>query len=288
MPSPNLAANVPAVESVLRTFRFKTYTDLATTRTILGEQIRLSMQHPEAYQIPIDQLCPELSSGQVPAQFVHPWNIAAALMNVCVSGLRFGGDNLAPQEDLQVYVGEWTRLQDCTFPSAVLAKHEDPKPKLPVATASEVVQSTLAGDDSSTGGEPLQPELLGADGLPNPSIHAERTGQTGRPQKSPFTKQLRERSKVGAEPFWMAHLRVSLKRIFTRSPAAAVDPSSDGVGPVQTYMALVQLLQIALADVPGHVTAAQLKHYLATIDAQVAGIQDAKAANQLRRALFSK
>lgn len=315
----HLQADTSVVNDLLSRFPFTSYNSIVQARVELAQQIRLTMQHPQTYQTPPTQHLPPAMGREATAQYVHPWNIACALMNVCVNGARFGGDNLAPQEDLQIYDGQgWRPLMGCTFPSAVVPMQEAPKPDPAPAPmpeppqANPVAQQMIAEADAEAttailpsteaqlpltgewvdGNAPVRNAVTELDGsatdLPDSNIALERTGQSGRPQKSPFEKKIEERSKVAPPPFWWAHVLVSAPKIFTSSPAGAVDDSSTGAGPVQSFMVLNALLLRALKGVAPGTTVAQLRTYLREIDEQVAKLPHGAAANQLRDALVPK
>lgn len=307
--SVQIQANVEVATDLLSRFSFSSYNSIVQARIELAQQIRLSMQFTEAYKIPLDQKLPAGQGLETTAQYVHPWNVACALMNVCMNGSRFGGENLTPQEDLQLYANEWVRLGTCWFPTATLAAAEPAAPPAPspspqppsaeaqaplpmpepdgqqaAAQAAPAATTITAAADKAAARR--QPEHEGGD-LPDSNIRLERRGsQTGRPQKSPFEKAIEERKKVAEPPFWWKHMVVSAPRLFTSSPAGALDDSSSGSGPVQSYMVLLSLVQRVLADVDAYTTVAALRNYLHEIDQQVSQLPDAKAANQLRSSLL--
>jgi hypothetical protein len=286
----HIQADTGVVNDLLSRFPFTSYNSIVQARVELAQQIRLTMQHPQTYQTPIDQKLPAELGREAAAQYVHPWNLACALLNVCVNGARFGGDNLAPQEDLQVFVGEWRPLQGCTFPSAVVPLQELPKAAMtpPPPPAADAAPSPPAANPVAQQlAQEAEAEAPDGD-LPDSSITKERSGQSGRPQKSPFEKKIEARSKIAPPPFWWTHAMVSAPLIFTRSPAGAADDSSTGAGPVQSYMVLVGLLQRALKGVDPHTTVAALRTYLREVDEQVRALETGKAANQLRDALVPK
>lgn len=300
----HLQANTEVVNNLLARFPFTSYNSIVQARVELAQQIRLTMQHPQTYNTPVEQQLPPDQPLQNTAQYVHPWNIACALMNVCLNGARFGGENLAPQEDLQVYVGEWKPLMGCTFPSAVVPLQEK-QPDAPPPMTQDMAAMGAAGAFANEQVNPVAQQLMaeaeteaaalppgtesGVFGdLPDSSITKERSGQSGRPQKSPFEKKIEARSKVAPPPFWWTHMMVSAPLVFNRSPAGAADDSSTGAGPVQSYMVLVGLLRRALAGVDPHTTVAALRSFLGDIDKQVAALETGKAANQLRDTLVPK
>lgn len=287
----HIQADTGVVNDLLARFPFTSYNSIVQARVELAQQIRLTMQHPQTYNTPIDQKLPPELGREAAAQYVHPWNLACALLNVCVNGARFGGDNLAPQEDLQVYVGEWRPLMGCTFPSAVVPLQDEK----PGQTLAEVPQPmTEAAEPPPTANPVAQQLAQEAEAespdrdLPDSSIAKERTGQSGRPQKSPFEKKIEARNKIAPPPFWWAHMMVSAPLIFTRSPAAAADDSSTGAGPVQSYMVLLGLLLRTLAGVDPRTTVAELRSFLRDVDKQVAALETSAAANQLRDSLVPK
>lgn len=325
--STHLQADTSVVNALLARFPFTSYNSIVQARVLLAQQIRLSMQYPQAYQIPIGQQLPAEQGVEATAQYVHPWNVACALLNVCLNGTRFGGENLAPQEDLMVYVGQWERLAGCTAPTAIVPLQEapitPPAPSLPpvappaqdlgtMADADDAdksvaaqlrreadaeappvlpsaqAQQTLPGVEPAAADPVVEREAaVGAD-LPDSNISLERTGQSGRPQKSPFEKKIEPRNKVAPPPFWWVSLTRSAPLIFHKSPAGALDDSSTGAGPVQSYMVLVALLRQVLAGVDPHTNVASLRTFLAEIDAQVSKLESAPAANQLRDILVPK
>lgn len=126
----------------------------------------------------------------------------------------------------------------------------------------------------------------GGSGLPNASVVVERIGAAGRPQTSPFTKEVKPRNKVADPGFWWAPLLHSAKALFTQSPAQALDPSSDGSGPVQAYAVLVALERAVLKDVPGELTVAQLRLYLDQVATDINAQPSAAAINQLVEKMF--
>lgn len=302
----HLQADTAVVNDLLARFPFTSFNSIVQARVELAQQIRLSMQYPQTYQIPLDQHLPAEQGLEAIAQYVHPWNVACALMNVCLNGTRFGGDNLAPQEDLQVYVGEWKPLMGCTFPSAIVPAQQAPitaapapAPEVAVPPVMEALGHTqppapVADTPVHTSAAPQQPQqhevVSHGDSvdLPDSDIKLERSGQTGRPQKSPFEKKIEERSKIADPPFWWKHLLISAPKIFRKSPAGALDDSSSGAGPVQSYMVLVALLRQVLDGVDPRTSVAALRTFLAEIDEQVSKLESAAAANQLRDTLVPK
>ena len=304
-----LSANAAVAEDLLRRLPFTSYSSIVQARTVLGVQLRASMAAPAPYGFSVDAPLPPDQPIEQLAAFVHPWNIAAALINVCVAGQRFGGDALAPQEDLLVYAGEWTPLGQCTCPAVnVPVQEAQPAPvqaapasqpqaqpapaaepqQAPAQAAAQPVAESAATPDPEPQPDPGAAQVGGRAPLPDPSITLERKGQSGRPQKSPFEKKIEERKKVAEPPFWWTHLRVSAPKILVKSPAAAVDDSSDGAGPVQSYMVLLALLRAALKSVPSGTTVGELRKYLADVDDQVEKSPQNEGANQLRKMLVPK
>lgn len=290
-----------AAHTLTRCFALRTYSDVVAARVQLGQQLRLSMQHPEAYSIPLNQQLPDDQPAEAVAQFVHPWNVACALVNLCLNASRFGGEDLAPQEDLQLYAAAWTPLGALSFPQCVVAMapaaapapaQAPPAAPAPLPTAgtgegaSESQQQQAESTAPDLGPEQASAEAQPSGALPDPSIAKQRTGQSGRPQKSPFEKSIETRKKVAAQPFWWDHLRVSARKLFKQSPAAALDDSSSGAGPVQAYMVLIGLTRAMLDGVDGKVTVGELRTYLARVDEQVSDLPTEDAANQLRRAFL--
>jgi hypothetical protein len=387
-----IQADTTVVNNLLSRFEFTSYASLVAARTVLAQAIRLSMQHPQCYTaIPLQQQLPAEFGVDNAAQYVHPWNIAAALMNVCVNGPRFGGEALAPQEDLQIHLDTWRFLQGNTFPTAIVPMAAPPAPEpapapapitpvpapapapAPVPAAPTPAAAAYANEETRTATSALdavaaatsappapspgpsgpmaayiaaEEAVLGvgnartiqglnpytglpatdattappvhlqqpgavieqpaarqvtgdvmprtrnetlddaAGGMPDPDIRAQRTGGTGRPQKSPFEKKVEPRSKIADAPFWWKTIVKTASKILTQSPASALDADSTGAGPVQSYMVAVALLQEALKDVPPHVTVASLRNYLREVDGQVSELEWADAANQIRKELM--
>lgn len=141
-------------------------------------------------------------------------------------------------------------------------------PALPISTAAEVVADSTSA-------------------LPNASVSVGRIGATGRPNMSPFTKEVKPRNKVSDAPFWWGHLIESAPKVFTHGPAEALDTSSDGSGPVQSYAVLVALLRRVLAGVAGEVTVAELRLYLDNVATDIDAQPSAAAINQLVIKLMS-
>jgi hypothetical protein len=135
--------------------------------------------------------------------------------------------------------------------------------------------------------ETPQPHVGAGTGLPDPSVLAERTGESGKPQKSPFERKVEPRTKVADAPFWWKSMRYSMPRILTTNPAAALDPSSTGSGPVQSYAVLLAILQDSLRGVDGEVTVAELRQWMREVDTGIAALPSASAINQLVDHLFA-
>lgn len=286
-----IQSNVPVVEQLFQRFKLVDAKDVVAARLALGAQLRESMQHPETYTIPLDQPLPPGIGIDDAAKYVHPWNVACALVNLCTNMPRFGGEPIAPQEDLQLYATQWELLGSYTFPAAVVPKAEpEPEPE-PVPTEQSGPSLSEMGITELP--KELQPPTSGGSieaadvDLPDPSITLPRSGQSGRPQKSPFEKKVELRKSVGKPPFWWLHVLVSARKIFDHSPAGALDGSSEGAGPVQSYMVLLALLQQALAPVDAKMTVGALREYLREIDEQVAALPSAEAINQLRSELIN-
>lgn len=121
----------------------------------------------------------------------------------------------------------------------------------------------------------------GTSPLPNASVSAARTGASGRPQQSPFGKDVKPRNSVAAAPFWWKPLLHSAGEIFLSSPAQALDPSSDGSGPVQAYALLAELLRTTLANVNGAITVAELRTFLDLVVTDIGAQKSAGAIYQL-------
>lgn len=129
-----------------------------------------------------------------------------------------------------------------------------------------------------------------ADGehLPDSSVLAQRTGSTGRPQKSPFEGKIAERKSVAPAPYWWEHMRYSAKHVFAVNPAQALDPSSTGAAPVQSYAILTTLLQDVLKPLDPHTTVAEMRTFLREVDTGMRGLESASAVFQLADVLFAE
>ena len=295
-----LNADTSVVSNLLARLDLRSYTDISNARTALGQQMRLSMQHPKTYTIPLDQQLPESIPLERIAQYVHPFNVAVTLINVCFSGPAFGGEVLAPQSDLQVYVGEWTLLGNCRGPAVAMPEHK-PEPE-PLPLPEPIIDSPAAVIEQAGSAETAdvvreeQPvdataELaLAADAgeydTPDPDIYAVRNNERGRAVKSPFSKTINARSKVAAAPFWWGQLAESAPNFFTATPPEAVTESSTGAGPVQSYVLLAELLLRTLRHADHRLTVAALRAYIRDVLDQVDAHTDAEAINQLRDLLF--
>ena len=99
-----IPANPNVLGALLSRFTFTDTASLQHAVDTLAASIRLSTAQTAAYaQIPTDSLLPaeaELNELQI-TQWVHPHNVAAALINVAKAG------QLAIPADLQVYVTAW-------------------------------------------------------------------------------------------------------------------------------------------------------------------------------------
>ena len=124
--------------------------------------------------------------------------------------------------------------------------------------------------------------------LPDSSVLAQRTGASGRPQKSPFEGKIAERSKVAAAPYWWDHMRYSAKHVLAVNPAQALDPSSTGAAPVQSYAMLITLLQDVFKPLDPHTTVAEIRTFLREVETGMLGLESAKAVFQLCDALFGE
>ena len=123
--------------------------------------------------------------------------------------------------------------------------------------------------------------------LPNASVAAPKTNTaSGRPKVSAFTKDVKPRSKVAEAPFWWVSMLRAAPRLFTHVPSEAIDDSSEGSAPVQSYAALLELVQTVLRDVPGDVSVAELRVWSELVKADIANQPSAAAINQIRDSLF--
>lgn len=422
-----IVPNPEVVAGLLARYTFTDYASLLPAHTELTDGVRLSMEHTAAYSIPINQLLPPEVERTAAAPYVHPLNLAAALLSVYAAGQQLGGAPLAlvPAPDLQVYNGDAWQLvvgSPCTVtplslaaaplpvpvapppppvplpptaaqadlvslvdaalgsapPSEGLTGKPAPTPRdagyaaiaapstvaatpivatPPVAAASGpvVVPRTMSGTEANAKfgnrygtdweyeaeaapetpitdmatlgvqgafanepervvasqpalaapyGQPDAPPSLPlaaqlkamegtgsapaapAKGLPDASVLAERKTAAGRPQKSPFERPVEARNKVAAAPFWWEFLRYSASKVLTESPAAALDPSSSGSGPIQSYALLIALLQDVLRGADGDLTVAELRLFLNEIETGMTSLPSGKAIYQLVDHLF--
>jgi hypothetical protein len=130
---------------------------------------------------------------------------------------------------------------------------------------------------------------VGETDLPDSSVALQRTGATGRPQASPFTKKVEPRTKVGEPPFWWGFMLHAAERILTQHPAQALDPDSQGSGPVQAYALLLHLLHDkVLAGVDGFHTVAALRTYLKEVIGNIDALPSADAINQLADSMLGE
>jgi hypothetical protein len=132
--------------------------------------------------------------------------------------------------------------------------------------------------------KPSPPKVVpqGDTELPDPSVILQRTGSSGRPQASPFTKKVEPRTKVGEPPFWWSFFLHAAERILTQHPAQALDPDSQGSGPVQAYSLLLHILHDkVLSGVDGYQTVAALRTYLKEVIANIDALPACDAINQL-------
>jgi hypothetical protein len=122
--------------------------------------------------------------------------------------------------------------------------------------------------------------------LPDPSVLAERTSASGRPQASPFSRKVEKRNKIANNPWWWSFMLHSAPKLLTDSPAQALDTSSTGAGPVQAYAALVGLAQELLRDAAGDLTVAELRTFLREVETGIEALDTSEAINQLRDHLW--
>ena len=169
-----LQANPEVVAALLARYTFATYNDLAAAQAELSAGVRLSMEHTQAYQIPMDQKLPEEVERTSAAPYVHPYNIAAALVSVCSSGAKLGGGNLPVDPTLQVYntaSGAWQPVAGSQVPTVELTIAAPPQaipaaPPPPPAPAPAAVPPPPppAGDLASLVGAALDAPATGAQG----------------------------------------------------------------------------------------------------------------------------
>lgn len=151
---------------------------------------------------------------------------------------------------------------------------EQPVVELPVATQKPVVEQPAATQQTATA-------------LPDASVSAPKTNTaSGRPKASAFTKDVKPRSKVAEAPFWWASMLRAAPRLFTHVPSEAIDDSSEGSAPVQSYAALLELVRVVLEDVPADVSVAELRVWTELVRADIANQPSAAAINQIRDSLF--
>jgi hypothetical protein len=396
------------VNGILQRFQFDSPAALTTAHASLTQALLLSMQHPQAYNAPVDQALPAEVDVDGMAAYVHPYNVAAALLAVSRAGPSVGLE-LTVDPSLQVYQFDpagWVQLQALSphiqiapvqvtlpappVPPAPPAPEVPPAPPAPpvppappapapapaapaVADLSALVDAAL-GSTAPLGGldttppptpparEQLQAEFpegvktvadlekyralmagkpeapakdviegeatrvapaapapapvaTTAEGvpgpavvtleqakqeaarpattatpaapLPDPNVLASRIGPTGREQSSPFARKVEMRKKLADAPWWWEFFRYSGPRLFVESPAAALDPSSSGAGPVQAYAALVALIEEVLAPADPELTVAELRTFLREVATGIDGTESAAAIWQLQRALFA-
>lgn len=287
-----IQSHTGVTEALLARLKFTSYNSIVEARALLAQQIRLTMQYPQTYQTPIEQFLPDGVDVGAAAQYVHPYNLATALINVCLNGPRFGGDAIAPQEDLLLWTGaEWTPLHQCTCASAVVPMAGTPQAEeVPITSKPAAEPEPAAAAPPATTQAPVKRDEYAPvnNDLPSSDISLERTGQSGRPQKSPFEKKVEPRNKVAPAPFWWESLMRSAPKIFTVPPASGLDDSSTGAGPVQSYMILLALLQVVLKGVDARISVASLRTHLREIDEQVSKLDTAEAINQLRKLLVDQ
>ncbi|MCJ5690419.1 hypothetical protein LPJ08_29115, partial [Klebsiella pneumoniae] len=101
-----LQTNAAAVRSLLDRFTISTPDSLTHALDTLTAQVKLSMQNTQAYTIPLDQQLPAEHPIEVAAAFVHPYNVAAALVSLAVAAPQVGRDVVAPDPTAMVYVPE--------------------------------------------------------------------------------------------------------------------------------------------------------------------------------------
>lgn len=200
--------------------------------------------------------------------------------------------------------GTATRVEPITTPEQYAQYREQqghvaaPAAPVPAAVQAVVAPATTGGTAPVTSPQHVtyaqavaaaaSAPIDEAKGLPDPGVLHERTGKSGRPQKSPFEKKVEKRNKVAAPPFWWESLRYSLPRAFVDHPSQALDPSSDGAGPVQTYAVVIAILGEALRAADGALTVAELRAWLREVETGINGLPDAEAINQLVTHLFGE
>lgn len=381
----HINANPVVVQALLARYTFAAPEHLRFAVSELTAGIRLSMEHTAAYGIPMDQQLPPENGTDSAAPFVHPHNIAAALISVVSGGHAIGVTDLQVDPALQLNVdGQWQLLNGLSAPvaglnivlpptpapapppppapapvapapiapapvaaapvvtdiaglvSAALGTPDAPAPVAAITTPAEydayraaqgqagfgaiVAPSTVPATPVVPATPPAPPPLPSnvtpfptaaaptpaapqvvtlaqakaqaqyeeASGLPDASLTQARTGESGRPQKSPFEKAVESRNKIAAAPFWFEFLLHSARKVFTDHPAQAVDGSSTGSGPVQAYALLIALLEEVLRTTDGTVTVAELRTYLSEVSTGINALPSAESINQLVDRLIAK
>lgn len=372
-----LQCNPSVVAALLSRFTFGSTLDLQQAADELSKGIRLSMEHTTAYSIPLDQQLPPEATPATAAPYLHPLNIATALVNIAAAG------QLAVDPALLVYnpPAGWVALasEQVTPVQVTITQPAPPPPPpppapappppapavapppppmaAPAASISDLVDAAINGgtpaapaaittpaeydayrqgqghppiEGTATRVDVVAPAAVAATptvpttpappaapaqtspapppvtqhvtlaqaraeadnaeavGLPDASIMAERRSTAGRPQKSPFEREVKKRNKIAPPPFWWGFLAHSAKSLFVENPAQALDPSSTGAGPIQAYALLVALQQEVLRCVDGNLTVAELRAYLRDIDTAMSALPSKDAIYQLASALFSE
>lgn len=252
--------NPEAVASLMAAIPTPTAAHLTAARSLLGEGLRASMTNTALYGLPLEQTLPTGFSADTAHQFIHPHNVATALLNLCVSGPKLGVEALSPPEGLMVWLGQWVGLEACTFSTVTV---NIPAQAPAAAAAPQATSAPLTGETQQA---LSLPETTQAS-LPPVELAWPRGEGPGRPKKSRFEVKAEPPKRLTPKPAWWSEFAPVLPRVLTVDPREAITSESSGVQPLMAYGLAVDVIEQALSQVPQSLTVGECRAFLSDLHA---------------------
>lgn len=267
----------PVVDALLTRVPTHSAGVLALAAKNLAVQLRHSMTETTLYNLPLDQTLPDGAAFESAYKYVHPFNIAVAMLTCQDSTNFFGTLPEITPKGLMLYTGMWQELGDVEFePFPPIRPKDNLSP--PITRVDEAIENLIAAEATDP------PPVTRPNDLPHTNVSAAKTGTKGKAVRSAFDKTYRAKSISKSRPAWLKEFNVAVDGLLVVSPNELVSVDSASPDAVMAYTYALILFDRMISQAPPGATVDDLAGWVMRARASITSSTAANVANLLAEA----